>query len=212
MTTTPKSLKPVLVLGGACCALVLALSCSNLSQTTGGRPATVARAAATAPAEPPRPDVELRQALDSLAVAAASIRRPVGDSAADAVTADETSQVLQALASLQRSVESLQASLADTRWHERPPTLAEVRAGKQVTDREAIAAVADRFRADAEGVTSQLRFRTYAEVLGEFGPPSRMAHDGCWWYRRADESDPGPRVFKLTFRGGYVTEALVIDR
>ena len=87
-------------------------------------------------------------------------------------------------------------------WLESPPTLAQVRAGKQKTD---CAEIESFYSTHGKGAADAVRFMTYDEILATFGPPTEMRRDGVWVYMCSLEG--GALEILMQFRNGYVAES-----
>lgn len=116
-----------------------------------------------------------------------------------------TDQLALGVTQLQTSVEELSNRIDLHSGNQAPPTLEQIRKGKQETDWPQIRLLYEEWRNDPEAISKQLSFSPYEEVLGKFGPPTKINPKGVWTYVRITPEKQDPRGLELQFIGGYVT-------
>ena len=95
--------------------------------------------------------------------------------------------------------EAVLEALAEGGWLASPPTLEQLRAGKQEIDEAQVVAVGALIDADPEAAHESVRHMTTEEVLTRFGPPSFTTRTGNWVYITRSSQ------FVLVFERNYVT-------
>jgi hypothetical protein len=151
---------------------------------------------------------ELGSRIDAIAARSAGSSRQTSPSPpAGAVTTEPESKPEALAARLGRLEQRIETMTAALEAHGRVaiyPTAEQLRAARKPADWTEIARLSAAFVGEREAGLSMVRFLTFDEILGRFGPPTTINAQGNWFYERPEGIALGPETIELDFVNGYV--------